>query len=199
MDIYRRHFGKILLLSNMALDIAAFGESQGIHNLVERLDLTCGALPSEEYSQVIDQSAPEIFLDLYSKMVENRFAFAVTELMKLNSAYITPLCNYCFERGKSLQPEKVTTVESAYELINTYILDGMPSVDVKKLSVIETNKIQWEKITETHKEYWEKAGGDINVYYQLQTCFIQGLLENSGFEYNNSENRNFSICRSQNA
>lgn len=193
MDIYIRHFGKIVLLSNMALDIAAFGESQGIPNFVERLDLTCGALPSEEYSQVIDQSAPEAFLSLYSKMAEHRFAFAVTELLKLNSGYLNALANYCMERGKALKPAKLNTVEAAYELINTYILDGMPADDVKNVTVVEPNRMEWEKIQETHEEAWNKAGGNIDIYYQLQSYFIKGLLDDSGISFVNNNNKLFTL------
>lgn len=177
----------------MALDIAAFGESQGIFNLVERLDLTCGALPSDQYSQVIDQGAPEPFLELYSRMAEHRFAFAVTELLKLNPRYINALKNYCNDQGKKLKAAKISTVEAAYELINTFVMDGMPWVDVKNVTTVESNKIIWEKLQETHQDAWQKVDGDIEIYYQLQTCFIQGLLDGSGIIFKNQENKLFSL------
>lgn len=193
MDIYLRHFEKIVLLSNMALDIAAFGESQGIFNLVERLDLTCGALPSDQYEQVIDQGAPEPFLELYTRMAEHRFAFAVTELLKLNPAYMTALENYCRDKGKTLKAAKLSTVEAAYELINTSVLDGMPWDDVKNVTVVETNRIVWKKLKETHQEAWQKAGGNLEIYYQLQNCFIQGLLDGSSILFNNEQNELFTL------
>lgn len=193
MDIYLRQFGKISLLCNMALDIAAFGESQGIFNFVEHMDLTCGALPEGEYSQIIDPSAPEPFLDLYTKMAEHRFAFAVTGLLKANSAYINALKNYCFEQGKTLKPAKLSTVEAAYELINTYVLDGMPADDVKQITTVTPDKLEWEQLQETHKDAWDKAEGNLEIYYQLQTCFIQGLLDGSNILFNNEHNELFTL------
>lgn len=195
MDIYLRHFKKIVLLSNMALDIAAFAESQGAANFVERLDLTCGALPSDEYTQVIDQFAPEPFLELYSRMAEHRFAFAVTGLLNMNPGYIKALENYCFEQGRNLKPAKITTIESAYELINTYVLDGMPAEDIKNVTKIESDKLTWEELSDTHADAWVKADGNLENYYHLQSYFIQGLLDESGIAFSNEENKSFSLSR----
>ena len=69
----------------------------------------------------------------------------------------------------------------------------MPEDETRKLTVVEPNKIIWEKVKDTHKEFWEKAGGNVEIYYQLQTLFIQGLLEGSGIVYTNKENAVFSL------
>jgi len=195
LDKERQHFVKIQILSDMAFDIAAFGENQGIGKLTERLDLTCGAIPPGEYEQVIDQSAPQVFLDLYMKIAEKRFAFAVTELLKLNQAYINPLINYCFEAGKVHSIEKLKTVEAAYELINAVVLDGMPFDDVKEITTVEAFRLVWKKQKETHEDSWNKVGGDVAVYYQLQSAFIEGLLNESGISFVNEGNSVFSLIK----
>lgn len=104
MDKNKQLFIKIRILDDMSWDIAVFGENQGIEKLTERVDLSCGAVPPGEYEQVIDLSAPQQFLDLYEHIVEHRFAFVVTAMLKLRPDYIKPLKNYCFEKGKSLGP-----------------------------------------------------------------------------------------------
>lgn len=191
--IYKRLFTKIKILSDMAFDIGNFVESQGVLNFVERMDLGCGAIPPGEYEQIIDQSAPEVFLQLYLHIAERRFAFAVTEAVKIHPGFLEPIKKYCFDCGKSFKPAKVATVQSAYDLINAFVLDGMPEDETRKLTVVEPNKIIWEKVKDTHKEFWEKAGGDIELYYELQTLFIQGLLEGSGIEFVNDGNSVFSL------
>lgn len=117
MDANKQQFFKIQQLNDMSFDIAAFGENQGIEKLTERVDLNCGAMPPGEYERVIDPSAPEEFLNLYLGIAESRFAYAVTALLKFHPGYITPLENYCFERGKALGP---------VENITDYILKEAP-------------------------------------------------------------------------
>lgn len=194
-DKRKQVFFKIRFLDYMALDIAAFGEQQGLEKLIERVDLKCGAIPPGEYEQIIDQSAPEPFLDLYMKIAEKRFAFAVTALIKANEGYITPLTNYCFELGKANKPEKLKTVEAAYELINAFVLDGMPDVDTKEITVVEANRLEWKKLVETHQEIWNKVQGDVAVYYQLQSAFIEGLLFESGISFLNEGNSVFTVIK----
>lgn len=191
--IYKQLFTKINILSDMAFDIGNFVENQGALNFVERMDLTCGAIPPGEYEQIIDQSAPEAFLQLYLHIAEHRFAFAVSEAVKLHPGFMEPIKKYCYDCGKSFKPAKVPTVQSAYDLINAFVLEGMPEEETRKLTVVEPNKIIWEKVKDTHKEFWDKVGGEVEIYYQLQTLFIQGLLEDSGIEFANDKNAVFSL------
>ncbi len=191
--IYKQLFTKIKILNDMAFDIGNFVENQGVLNFVERLDLTCGAIPPGEYEQIIDQSAPEVFLQLYLHIAEHRFAFAVSEAVKIHPGFMEPIKKYCYDCGKSFKPAKVATVQSAYDLINAFVLDGMPEEETRKFTVVEPSKIIWEKVKDTHKEFWDKVGGNVEIYYQLQTLFIQGLLEDSGIEFMNEQNSIFSL------
>lgn len=191
--IYKKLFTRIKILNDMSFDIANFVESQGATNFIERLDLTCGAIPPGEYEQIIDQSAPEVFLQLYAHIAEHRFAFTVSEAIKMHPGFLEPIQKYCYDCGKAFRPEKITTVQSAYDLIFSTILDGMPEEETKKLTIVESNKIVWEKIIDTHKSSWDKVNGDIKIFYQLQTLFIQGLLEDSGIYYTNKDNKIFSL------
>lgn len=188
-------FWKIRMVNDMANDIGYFAMSQGYENLMDKIDMTCGAVPEGEYEQVIDQSAPHQFLELYMHIAESRFALAVTECLRMNQAYWPAIMNYCREKGTALHPEKIRTVEAAYEVINNCILDGMPCDETKKITIVEPNRIAWEKLIDTHESAWKKAGSDVDLYYQLQTCLIEGLLGDSGFKYTNEGNLRFSISK----
>jgi len=194
-EMYYRHFIRINFTSNMAYDIAAFGESQGMEKLTERLDLTCGAIPSGEYNMVIDPSAPKQFLELYTGIAEYRLAFAVTELLKLNPGYIKPLENYFHDKGKALKADNYPTVKAAFELINFCVLDGMPDIETKQITIDESDKLSWKKLMETHENYWNKAGSSVEVYYQLQNCFINGLLDGSNITFTNQDNQTFTLSK----
>lgn len=193
MEKYTRHFMKIMLLNDMSTDIASFGEQQGSFNLMERVDLTCGAIPSNEFSQAIDPSAPEQFLELYSHVAEYRFAFAVVQLLKLNPAYMTALKNYCTDKGKALKAETVPNVETAYGVMDFCILDGMPDTETKHITEHTPGKLVWEKLQDTHEDFWNKAGGSVETYYQLVTCFVEGLLDGSNIVFKNEKNQVFSL------
>lgn len=183
------------MLNDMANDIGYFAQSQGYENLMDKIDMTCGAIPEGEYEQVIDQGAARQFLELYMNIAKNRFAVAVTECLRMNQAYWPAIMNYCREKGASLKQGKIRTAEAAYELIEASVLDGMPGDETKNVTVVEAGRIVWEKLKDTHESAWKKAGSDVDIYYQLQNCFIQGLLGNSEFKFTNEGNIKFSITQ----
>lgn len=188
----KNQFYKISFLSDMALDIAAFGENQGIRDLVEQLDLNCGAIPPGDFEHVIDPAAPHQFLDFYTKIAEHRFAFAVTQLLKLNPLYMTPLNNYCLDKGKALKGP-VTGVKEAFDFIQSIILDGMPCDETYKIITSNESELVWEKLVDTHEGFWNKVQGNVDVYYELQSSFIKGLLEDSNISFTNEGNKIFRL------
>ena len=54
-------------------------------------------------------------------------------------------------------------------------------------------KIKWKKLTETHASFWEKAGSIVDLYYDLQSCIIQGLLSGSKITFSNNNNELFTL------
>lgn len=194
LTLYRQQFNKIILLSYMALDIAAFAESKGSNNLIERLDLTCGAIPAGDFEDVIDPSAPDQFLELYTHVAEFRFAFSVTELLRINTGFIDALNHYCYDKGKSLAQAKLTSVNEAFDYMNAFVLDGIPSNKTREIIEQTEKKIVWKKLNDTHEEFWTKAGCTVDVYYQLQAYFVNGLFEASEIKFLNDKNETFTIC-----
>lgn len=189
----KQQYFKILLVNDMSCDIAAFGESQGSEKLAERTDLNCGAVPVGDFEQVIDQEAAHQFLELYMNIAEHRFAYAVTELLKLNPLYMTALKNYCHDKGSAIKPEQIAGADGAYKILDMCILDGMPCDETKSIISRDENKLIWKKNIDTHERFWVKAGGNVDIYYELQTSFIQGILEGSDLEFTNENNEIFCL------
>lgn len=187
-------FLKIKILDSMSTDIGYFLQNQGAENFLDTLDLTCGAVPEGKFEEVIDPAATEQFLSLYEGIAKYRFAFAVTQALKINQAFYPAIRTYCFQKGNSLKPEEpIQTVQAAYDVINSCILDGSTGVETKKITKNEEKLLVWDKIKETHENYWNKAGGSVDIYYDLQNCFIQGILEGSSISFSNKENQEFSL------
>lgn len=150
--------------------------------------MNCGGIPDGEFSQVVDPTAPEQFLSMYTQIVENRFAFAVTGLLKMNAAFMEQLTEFCTHTGKNMQLPAVENINQAFEIFDSFILDGMPDSENKKILSKDEKSISWEIINDNHKSAWEKANGNVENYYNLLKCFLQGLFSSSNICVNIENN-----------
>ena len=189
------HFNKIKFLESVADQFASYGVKCGNVNLFDYIDMNCGAIPEGAFPQVVDIAAPMQFLEMYTKTAENRFAFAVTELLKMNSSFLKVLESSCFQVGKDMQIHAVQNADKAFEIYNDFILDGMPDEQTKEIVSCNDSKIVWKKLTDTHEPAWKKAGGNLNVYYLLQKSFVSGLFAESRYAYNIEDNSTFSLVK----
>lgn len=188
-------FNKIRLLSDIGNHIAMFGVQCGLKTLMDDVDLNCGAVPEGEFEQVIDLGAAHQFLSMYTKIAEDRFAFVVTALLKANADFMPILIEFCGRIGKDMNLEFIPDAETAFEVFESYILDGMPCDETKKITLNTADSVQWEKLVDTHEDSWKKACGDVSVYYKLQQCFVNGLLEKSGIKFENNGGKSFSLVK----
>lgn len=186
-------FAKIKLLENFANQIGWYGVQCGNVELMDKLDLNCGAIPEGTYEQIIDFSAPHQFLSLYMGIAENRFAYAVTELLRMNQNNLSSLCQSLYQAGKDMNLQQINSIEKAFEVVEAYILDGMPCDETKKIVEKSENQIVWEKTVDTHEAAWKKVEGDLSVYYALQESFVNGLIESSGYSFTVKNNSTFTI------
>lgn len=176
-------FNKIRLLNDIANQIGFYGVQNGYETLMDKIDMNCGAVPEGDFGQVIDLNAAHEFLSLYMQIAENRFAMAVTELLRMNAAFIEPLKEFCGRVGRDMQVTGIETVQQAYEVYEGFVLDGMPCDETKDILESGENRIVWKKTVDTHKKAWEKAEGDENNYYLLLSLFVNGLLTHSKFRF----------------
>lgn len=173
-------FNKIKLVDAMAFQIASYGVQNGNDTLLDRIDLSCGAIPEGEFEQVIDLSAPHQFLTLYMQIAEKRFAMAVTELLNMNEGFYKPLEDYMEQVGRDMKIPAVSDMDQALSIYDSFVLDGMPCDETKEVLEKSSSKITWTKLMDTHQDNWNKVGGDLGVYYQLLQDFIKGLFAESG-------------------
>ena len=173
-------FNKIKLVDAMAFQIASYGVQNGNDSLLDRIDLSCGAIPEGEFVQVIDLSAPHQFLTLYMQIAEKRFAMAVTELLNMNEGFYKPLEDFMEQVGRDMKIPAVSDMDQALNIYDSFVLDGMPCDETKDVLEKSSSKIIWTKLMDTHQDNWNKVGGDLGVYYQLLQDFIKGLFAESG-------------------
>ena len=97
----KKLFNKIKLLSDIADHIAYYGVRCGNSQLMDYIDMNCGAVPEGDVSGIIDEDAPKQFLEMYIQIAENRFAAAVTELLKMNPQFMKPVSDFCVQIGRA--------------------------------------------------------------------------------------------------
>lgn len=177
------HYYKLCIWNDVANQLAYYGVQCGNEMLMDKIDLSCGAIPEGPFEQVIDLAAPDQFLKLYTQIVENRFAMAVTELLNMNNQLLKPIQDFCFKVGQSLGVAEITSAEIAFSAYNDFVLDGIPDQSVKQVTESSAAKIAWKKLSDPHADAWEKTQGDLSVYYNLLECFVNGLFSRSKIQF----------------
>ena len=72
-----------------------------------------------------------------------------------------------------------------YNLINDYLLDGMPCDRVNLVVEQEEEKVLWERRVCVHKDIWADKNIDVNYFYGLRDLWIKTFVEevNGKFQY----------------
>lgn len=192
---YRHHFEKIKFYENMAQQIIEYGEQCGAKGLRDYVDINSGAIPPGDYDQIIDPDSPQQFLSLYTQIAESQLAFAVTLLIKANQGFISPIEQFCFSMGKAMKIPECKSMEEAFNIMNTYVLNGMNDSESFNNLTYEENKVSWTIKADPHFAVWNKAGGSLQVCYQLQKAFINGLLYSSNIQFQIENQTNCSLVK----
>lgn len=192
---YINQFTKIRLLQTISDAVIDYGVQNGNDKLPDYIDLNCGGIPEGNFDDVIDPEAPLEFLKMYTKIAENRFAFAVTELEKMNPECVNVIGKFCYSFGNQINKNCISRVEECYNLLDYYWLDGLPEEKTREIVTSDESCFEWKKLKENHKEAWDKAGGDVNVYYFCFMSFANGLLSESGIYLQSDDLERFTLSR----
>lgn len=179
----RAHFNKIILLNQIATEIALFGQNMGMKDFVQILDMTCGAIPEENFENVIDPNATEQFLQLYTQIVQNRFAFSVINVSSARKDFFGIIKNFCEQVGKANAISELQNVSQALEVFDSYILNGMTQSQNRIFKNQDENQIIWKDSFLTHQEAWKKFGGDFSLFLELLKIFVNEIINPSGIEF----------------
>lgn len=185
-------FDKIKLYEAMEMDlrnklINDTNESL-IATIKSNFDPVIGETALEE---IIDQGNIHGWLQSQITNTEKRQAFLITNLIATNKESTLKAANETyFEFGKNagekaLAEKSVNNTQDIYNQLNNYLLEGMPCDRVNAVSEVSDSHINWITSRCLHKDYWEQVGGDIHVYYELKSSFINGFLKglNTNFTY----------------
>lgn len=120
--------------------------------------------------------------------VESRLAHLVTRLLETGKITLEPMVAVAGQNGTT-EAEKLadfpTTPQELFDLVNDYMLDGMPCDRVQEVVASDAKKIAWRNTTCLHTDYWAAAGGQVQHYYDMKNRWIREFINGSGtgFQY----------------
>jgi hypothetical protein len=154
-----------------------------------------GYVEDGELADIIDTGNIHGWLQERVNVVENKLAYVVTSILKLNPELLSNIKNTAFKFGENISSDSFDSPSSAYMHINGCILSGMPCDKVNEVVLQTDNEIVWKQNIDIHKQYWDNVGGDIKNYYTITDNIILGILDGYNFSYENDLNKLFTIKR----
>lgn len=134
--------------------------------------------------QVIDVTNIHGWLQERVIKVENKLAYAVTELTKANPENYDVIKDVFKSKGAEVSTfDKDSSLEEIYKGINDTLLDGMPCDRANSLVSNEKDEVIWKRNVCVHQQYWDQVGGHIKDFYTLRDSFIEGLLSETDVKY----------------
>ena len=84
------------------------------------------------------------------------------------------------ESGKSYK-----NAEEIYNLMNDYVLDGMPCDRVNVIEESSEELVKWTKRICVHKDIWDAENIDVKYFYDFRGLWIKAFVSelNRDFEY----------------
>lgn len=139
--------------------------------------------PTEDrpLEEIIDTGNIHGWLQDKIEKAESRMAAVVTKVINEDEGNINDLKNVFEEQGiKAGQSyeEKVERPEQAYNVMNDFILEGMPCDRVSETLESNEDEFMWKTTRCLHKGHWERVSGDVANFYRLRGVWISGFLGN---------------------
>jgi hypothetical protein len=189
-------FNKIKLYEDLELNLFKEYENkygEDVNNLYKNIAEKYGyPLANKPIEELIDVSNIHGWLQNKISIAETRQAAFITEILNkynkgeaLNIALelYTKQATECAEIAK--ETSAILGAEDLFNILNNYIIEGMPCDRVNAIITSTESKVQWETERCLHKGYWETVGGDINIFYKLREAWVKSFIENlnSNFTY----------------
>jgi hypothetical protein len=156
-----------------------------------------GKRPLEE---IIDTSNIHGWLQKTIKSAELRQAALVTLILKENHSYLNDMIKMFEEQGEKEGMQRKAEQspelpEEIYNILNDYILEGMPCDNVNSIINSTESEIQWHAVKCLHTELWEIVNGDVANFYKLREAWIKAFVEalNCKFTFEKINERHYKI------
>lgn len=175
------------IITNWAKEKDDLNVRQWSKEIYTKYDYPLEKKPLEE---LIDVSNIHGWLQDRISKAEGRQAAWVTKIIDVNPEYIEDLKEVFKKEGLKMAEEygkdnKAHTPNEMFNLLNNFILEGMPCDRVnEEVENTETNYV-WRSRICLHTPYWQEENGEVDNFYTLRNQWVKAFVEklNNGFKY----------------
>lgn len=187
-------FNKIQWFEILEEDIIEVAKEEGIYTdeIRDKINKRYGEkLPNKPLEDMIDTGNIHGWLQSKINSAEGRMAAWISEIInnsekginKIERVYINQGIKAAMEvvaEGKSFEK-----AEELYNLMNDYILDGMPCDRVNEIIDSSEEMIKWTRRICVHKDIWNAENIDVKYFYDFRELWIKAFISNlnKDFEY----------------
>lgn len=187
-------YNKIIFQDKLADIVLNIAKDKG-YDLKQSTDSIYGQLEKDELENIIDKSNIHGWLQEKVNLVENRLAYTVTNLTKLEQDSMKTILKEIKAFGKTNAEISDKNAEEIYVLLDEVLLNGMPCDRVNSIEEKSEDVVIWKQNVDIHDKYWIQVGGDSQNYYDIRYAFVEGMLSGSEFEFVKLEDCVYSIRR----
>lgn len=187
-------YNKIVFQNKLADIVLNIAQDKG-YDLKTSADSIYGKLEKDELENIIDKSNIHGWLQEKVNLVENRLAYTVTTLLKLEEESMETILAEIKYFGKDNSKINSKNAEEIYVLLEEVLLNGMPCDRVNSIEEKSEEMVIWRQNIDIHDKYWIQLDGNPNNYYEIRYAFLDGMLSESEFEFVKSDECVYSIRR----
>ena len=187
-------FNKILWFEKLEDEIINLAKEEGfdVENISIEIQNKYGAkLPNKPLEELIDTNNIHGWLQNQIHSCERRMASWTKLLIESNDENYSKLEKVYKSQGIvaaneiKLEGKSASTPEELFNLMNDYILDGMPCDRVNEVVMNEENQIGWKQRICVHKDIWQEVGCDVEYFYNLRNSWIKSFINglNNNYDY----------------
>ena len=146
-------------------------------------DKRYGKLEVGELQDIVDESNIHGWLQERVSLVENRLAYVVTELVNNYEGSMSAIRAIAEKTGEQHRVLAAESAKEAWKKVEDTVLDGMPCDMVNKITEQSDTEGRYEVVNPIHEKYWTMIGADVESFYEIKTSLIQGMLKETGYQY----------------
>jgi hypothetical protein len=152
-------------------------------------------LPEGKLEDILDLDNIHVWLEDKVDIVETRFAYIVTTLIKSNPKLLNEIKDIAYRFGElNFNINGINAIRN-YEQIKSIMLDGMPCDKSMKVLVSNFKVVEITEVVPIHDKYWELVDGDIDNYHEIIVSIINGGLSKSNFNFLRVDKNTYSLKR----
>ena len=187
-------FNKIQWFEILEEDIIEVAKEEGIYTdeIRDKINKRYGEkLPNKPLEDMIDTGNIHGWLQSKINSAEGRMAAWISEIINNSEKGINKIERVYINQGIKAAREVVAEgksfekAEELYNLMNDYILDGMPCDRVNEIIDSSEEMIKWTRRICVHKDIWNAENIDVKYFYDFRSLWIKAFISelNKDFEY----------------